>query len=80
MNPQEFLSQVLADKLFGGSVTNQIVAQGIPVGQDPIFPMGQEEFSDYVRGRLEQKKGVGNPTPKEILDRIPAIRARLGLV
>lgn len=80
MNPQEFLSQFLADKLLGGSAVNQTVAQGLPVGQDPIFPMGQEEFSDYVRGRLEQKKGVGNPTPKEILDRIPGIRARLGLV
>lgn len=80
MNPQEFLSQFIADKLFGGPVVNQTVAQGIPVGQDPIFPMGQEEFSDYVRGRLEQKKGVGNPTPKEILDRIPGIRARLGLI
>lgn len=80
MNPQAFLEQILAEQMLAGSVPGQTLAQGIPVGQDPIFPMGQEEFSDYVRGRLEQKKGVGNPTPKEILDRIPAIRARLGLV
>lgn len=80
MNPQEFLERALAEQLLAGSVPDQTIAQSLPVGQDPIFPMGQEEFSDYVRGRLEQKKGVGNPTPKEILDRIPAIRARLGLV
>lgn len=56
------------------------VTQGIPVGEDPIFPMGQEEFSDYVRGRLDQRKGINNPLPEEIRRRIPGIRARLGLV
>jgi len=79
VNPQAFLEQILAEQMLSGSA-GQALAQGIPVGEDPIFPMGQEEFSDYVRGRLEQRKGVGNPTPKEILDRIPGIRSRLGLV
>lgn len=64
----------------GGPLMGQTVAQGIPVGEDPIFPMGQEEFSDYVRGRLEQWEGIKRPTPEHIMRRIPGIRARLGLV
>lgn len=64
----------------GGPLMGRTVAQGIPVGEDPIFPMGQEEFSDYVRGRLEQREGIKRPTPEHIMRRIPGIRARLGLV
>jgi len=64
----------------GGPLVGRTVAQGIPVGEDPIFPMGQEEFSDYVRGRLEQRQGIQKPLPEEIRRRIPGIRARLGLV
>jgi len=64
----------------GGPLMGRTIAQGIPVGEDPIFPMGQEEFSDYVRGRLEQRKGIQNPLPEEMRRRIPGIRARLGLV
>lgn len=65
---------------FGGPLVEETVAQGIPVGEDPIFPMGQEEFSDYVRGRLDQRKGVIRPLPEEIRSRIPAARAKFGLV
>ena len=65
---------------FGGPLIEEKLVQGIPVGEDPIFPMGQEEFSDYVRGRLEQRKGFNPPLPEEIRRRIPAVRAKFGLV
>jgi hypothetical protein len=56
----------------GGPLVGQTVAQGIPVGQDPIFPMSQEEFSDYVRGRLDQK------IPADMMRRIQGVRAKYG--
>lgn len=34
------------------------VAGGIPVGEDPDLPMTQEQFNDYVRGRIEGRGGV----------------------
>ena len=62
----------------GGPVYERTVAQGIPVGQDPIFPMGQEEFSDYVRGRMEQRNPPNQPIPADILRRIQGVRAKYG--
>ena len=55
-----------------------LVAQGIPVGQDPIFPMSQEEFSDYVRGRLDQKNPPNRPIPADMMRRIQGVRAKYG--
>ena len=62
----------------GGPVFSQTVTQGIPVGQDPIFPMGQEEFSDYVRGRMEQRNPPNRPIPPDIMRRIEGVRAKYG--
>ena len=62
----------------GGPLVGQTVAQGIPVGQDPIFPMGQEEFSDYVRGRMEQRNPPNRPVPADIMRRIEGVRAKYG--
>ena len=59
MTPQELLELVLAEKIAGG----------IPVGEDPIFPMSQDEFSDFVRGRLDQKYG---PMKKPTTPRPPS--------
>lgn len=57
-----------------------VIARGLPVGEDPIFPMSQEEFSDYVYGRLDQKKGVKPQLPEEIKNRIRSARIKFGLV
>jgi len=62
----------------GGPVFSQLTARGIPVGQDPIFPMGQEEFSDYVRGLMEQRNPPNRPVPADIMDRIKGVRAKYG--
>ena len=63
----------------GGPLMGQTtVAQGIPVGQDPIFPMGQEEFSDYVRSRMESGKQA-NPMPADLMRRIQSVKAKYGL-
>lgn len=43
----------------GGPVFEQMVAGGIPVGEDPIFPMSQDEFKDLIYRNLDQ----GKPTP-----------------
>lgn len=64
----------------GGPLIQETIARGIPVGEDPIFPMSQEEFSDYVYGRLDQKKGLRPQLPEEIRRRIPAARIKFGLV
>jgi len=64
----------------GGPLVQQTVARGLPVGEDPIFPMSQEEFSDYVYGRLDQKKGVKPQLPEEIKNRIRSARIKFGLV
>ena len=50
MNPQEFLDRMISERLVAG----------IPVGMDPIFPMSQEEFSDYVKQRIDQRRGPMN--------------------
>lgn len=57
-----------------------VIARGVPVGEDPIFPMSQEEFSDYVYGRLDQKKGLRPQLPEEIKNRIRSARIKFGLV
>lgn len=36
----------------------------IPVGQDPIFPMSQEEFREYVLQRLDEKYGPRKIAPR----------------
>jgi hypothetical protein len=59
----------------GGPVFEQMVAQGIPVGVDPDLPMSQEQFSDFVRGRLDKSK----PTPPlspELKQRIQNFRSK----
>jgi hypothetical protein len=62
----------------GGPLMGQTtVTQGIPVGQDPIFPMGQEEFSDYVRSRMESGKQA-NPMPADLMRRIQSVKAKYG--
>jgi|DEB0MinimDraft_3_1074331.scaffolds.fasta_scaffold01030_18 hypothetical protein len=33
------------------------IAGGIPVGQDPIFPMAQDEFRDLVLQRIDRREG-----------------------
>jgi hypothetical protein len=60
VTPQEFLEQAIAEQLLAG---------GIPVGEDPIFPMSQDEFSDFVKGRLDQKYG---PMKKPATPRPPS--------
>lgn len=44
------------------------IAGGIPVGEDPIFPMSQEHFSDYVKYKLDQHKPL---RPREVDKKIP---------
>lgn len=44
-------------------IKQPFVAGGIPVGEDPIFPMSQEHFSDYVRYKLDQHKPL---TPSRV--------------
>ena len=68
------------DPELGTALTEETVAGGIPVGEDPIFPMSQEEFSDYVYGRLDQKKGLRPQLPEEIKNRIRSARIKFGLV
>ena len=62
----------------GGPLVSEAVAQGIPVGQDPIFPMSQEEFSDWVRTSIGRKQPYIAP-PARIRDRIDALRAKYGI-
>lgn len=36
------------------------------MGEDPIFPMSQDEFSDFVKGRLDQRYGpMKKPVPAQ---------------
>lgn len=61
----------------GGPVFSQTVAQGIPVGQDPIFPMSQEEFSDYIRNKQDQRVPLG-PTPANLMRKIEKVGSKYG--
>lgn len=61
-------------------LVQETIARGIPVGEDPIFPMSQEEFSDYVYGRLDQKKGLRPQLPDEIKNRIRSAKIKFGLI
>ena len=54
-----------------GNNLGNLVAGGIPVGQDSIFPMTQEEFSDWVKQGLDrrdmerqQNNKPGSPGPQ----------------
>lgn len=40
----------------GGGMNIQELAAGIPVGQDPRFPMSQEQFEQYVDERRLDKR------------------------
>jgi hypothetical protein len=40
---------------YGGGMDVQEIAGGIPVGQDPRFPMSQEQFEQYVDERRLKK-------------------------
>jgi len=48
----------LNDYIKGVLSTPTEVAGGIPVGQDPNLPMSQEEFNDYIWGRVESRRGT----------------------
>jgi hypothetical protein len=64
-----------------GRLADKTIAQGIPVGDDPIFPMDQEQFSDYIRYRLDKKSGVQPlPISPERRNKINAARIKLGFV
>lgn len=34
------------------------IAGGIPVGQDPLLPMSQDEFRDLVLTRIDRREGA----------------------
>lgn len=42
---------------YGGGLNIQQLTQNIPVGEDPLFPMDQDQFSDWVRYNLDKKYG-----------------------
>lgn len=44
--------------------TNVAWGENIPVGEDPIFPMSQEEFREYVLQRLDEKYGPRPVAPR----------------
>ena len=76
--PEGFQRPTPAKQAETAQFLNQYIARGIPVGEDPIFPMGQEEFSDYVRGRMEQRNPPNRPIPADIMRRIEGVRAKYG--
>ena len=41
---------------YGGNMNAQTVAQGIPVGEDPRFPMDQQSFWQYVDAAKLQRQ------------------------
>lgn len=55
------------------------VAQGIPVGQDPRFPMSQEDFSEIVNQNLDSRVRQPIMLSPELQQRIRATRSRLGI-
>jgi len=42
---------------YGGGLNIQQLTQNIPVGEDPLLPMDQDQFSDWVRYNLDKKYG-----------------------
>lgn len=59
----------------GGPVYSSLTAQGIPVGQDPIFPMSQEEFKDLMYRKSDQSKPV-TPLSPELKQMIQNFQSR----
>jgi hypothetical protein len=55
------------------------IAQGIPVGQDPRFPMSQEDFSEIVNQNLDARMRQPIMLSPELQQRIRATRSRLGI-
>jgi hypothetical protein len=39
-----------------GNLNPRSIARGIPVGRDPLLPMDQDQFSDWVRYNLDKNK------------------------
>lgn len=62
----------------GGPVYGSLIAQGIPVGQDPMLPMSQEEFKDWVLTGMERNKPVP-PLSPELRRKIDSFRSRFGI-
>lgn len=48
--------QAMPMPYYGGGMNIQTLAQGIPVGQDPRFPMDQDMFRTYVDERRLQNR------------------------
>jgi hypothetical protein len=57
-----------------------LVAQGIPVGQDPNLPMDQDQFQDWVRGQMDKRNHQYIPSSPAMQDRMRRIRERYGFV
>jgi hypothetical protein len=55
------------------------IAQGIPVGQDPRFPMSQEDFSEIVNQNLDSRVRQPIMLSPELQQRIRSTRSRLGI-
>jgi hypothetical protein len=55
------------------------IAQGIPVGQDPRFPMSQEDFSEIVNQNLDARMRKPIMLSPELQKRIGVTRSRLGI-
>ena len=57
-----------------------LVAQGIPVGQDPNLPMDQDQFQDWVRGQMDKRNHQYIPSSPAMQERMRRIRGRYGFV
>jgi hypothetical protein len=69
-----------AQQAFGLESRYPEIAQGIPVGQDPLFPMTQEDFRETVNRRLDDAR-LGRPytLSPELQQRIQSVRSRFGI-
>ena len=54
-------TQMMPMPYYGGGGNVQQLAQGIPVGQDPLLPMDQDQFRDWVLYNMDKN----NPLPKK---------------
>jgi hypothetical protein len=61
MDANDFLENYLNER---SQPTQVSWGERIPVGQDPIFPMSQEEFREYVLQRLDEKYGPRPVSPR----------------
>lgn len=61
MDADDFLNSYLGSQSQSGDVA---WGERIPVGEDPIFPMEQDEFREYVLQRLDEKYGPREVKPR----------------